>query len=398
MLKAYKYRIYPNFTQIKQIEQTFGVCRLVYNMGLIIKIDSWKKLNKRISSFDLMKQLPELKKEFKWISEIDSQALTASLKDMDSAYKNFFKGGGYPKFKSKHDRQSFQAPCNKREIDFEKQLLSIPKLKNIPIVISRKFEGKIKTITISKSPTGKYYASILVDNFVDFPEKSVIDADKTIGIDLGIKDLLITSNGEKIPNPTFFKNGIERLKILQRRASRKKKGSKNRKKANLVLAVFHESIKNKRNDYLHKLTTKLVCESQTTTFCIEDLSASNMMKNHNLAQAISDVSWHEFKRQMEYKCKWYGKNLITIGRFEPSSKICSDCGTKKENLMLSQRTWQCEKCFSTHDRDINAAKNIKFMGLKKSGQDVSVEPLGVVRISENVEGGTMKIYTNKCVN
>jgi len=381
VIKAYKYRIYPTAAQIELINKHFGACRFLYNLALETKLYAYKSHGVNLSAFDLCKQMAELKKDLVWLKELDSQALQASIKKIDVAFKNFFQGKGYPKYKSKHEKQSFQSPHLSKRVDWEKRLLTIPKLKNIPIVLSRKFEGKIKTITISKTPTGKYFASILAETTKQALPIKLIEPNKTIGIDLGLKDFLITSEGIKIENPKYLKNNIERLKILQRRASKKQKGSANRKKANLRVAVQHEKITNKRIDFLQKLSTKLVRENQATTFCFESLAVKNLVKNHNLAQAISDVSWSKFTEMMKYKCAWYGKNFIQIGAFEPSSKLCSNCGNKNETLTLSDRQWQCSKCNATHDRDINAAINIKLMGLKTGlgKPDVSVEQRTIVR-------------------
>lgn len=381
MLKQYTYRIYPTAKQTELINKHFGACRFLYNLALETKLYAYKSKGVNLSAFDLCKQMVELKKDLVWLKELDSQALQASIKKIDVAFKNFFQGKGYPKYKSKHEKQSFQSPHLAKRVDWNKSTLTIPKLKNVPIVLSRKFEGKIKTITISKTPTGKYFASILVETTNALPTPQAIEPNKTIGIDLGLKDFLITSEGIKIENPKYLKEGIERLKILQRRASKKQKGSANRKKANLRVAIQHEKITNRRIDFLQKLSTKLVCENQATTFCFESLAVKNLVKNHKLAQAINDVSWAKFTEMMKYKCSWYGKNFIQINRFEPSSKLCSNCGNKNETLVLSDRQWQCEKCNVTHDRDINAAINIKFMGLKTGlgKPDVSVEQRTVVR-------------------
>ena len=366
MLKAYKYRIYPTKEQKILIEKHFGCCRLVFNLALEIKQYAYKTQHKYLSSFDLCYQLPDLKKEFTWINEIDSQALQSSIKKLDIAFKNFLKhGAGFPKYKSKDNKQSFQCPNNTRRINWKENTLDLPKIKGIPIVLSRTFKGKIKTITISRTPTYKYFASILVDTNIVIPEKPQITENKTLGIDLGLKDFAILSNGEKFANPKFLKNNIERLKVLQRRASKKMKGSQNKKKENLRVAIKHENIKNKRDDFLHKLSSRLICESQADTFVFENLSSQNMMANHNLAQAISDVSWAKLVEMMKYKGEWYGKNILFIDRFAPSSKTCSNCNFVNDKLTLSDRDWQCIVCGVTHDRDINAAKNIKFMGLKK---------------------------------
>ena len=373
MLRGFKYRIYPTDDQKKLIEQTFNCCRMVYNMALGIKIDAYKNHEIKLSAIDLCYQLAEMKKDYAWVQEVDSQALQASVKKIDIAFKNFYNGGGYPKFKAKKNEQSFQCPNNARHIDFEKGLLSIPKLKNIPIQVSRKFVGQIKTVTIRRVSSGKYFATILVDTGVAAPDKKPITETGTLGIDLGIKDFAILSTGEKFGNPRHLKNSLVRLKVMQRRASRKKKGSANRKKANKKTAIIHERISNQRGDFLHKLSSKIVNENQVDTVCVESLAVRNMVKNHCLAQAISDVGWAEFVRQLRYKCEQTGKNLIEIGRFEPSSKTCSACGAINETLTLADREWTCASCFATHDRDVNAAKNIKFMGLK-TGRGTPGEP------------------------
>lgn len=376
MFKAYKYRIYPNTKQQLLIDQTIGVCRLVYNLGLEVKIRAWESFRICISGYDLKKQLPELKESYPWISEVDSQALQASILKLDNSFKGFFDGKGFPKFKSKKGRQSFQCPGNVRKINWVKSTLTIPKIKNIPILLSRRFEGKIKTVTISRTTRGKYFASILVDNEIELPVKEAALPDATIGIDIGIKTFAVCSNGLSFEPNRYLKNSLKRLQCLQRRASRKKKGGNNRKKANKCVAILHERIANQRADYIHKITTGLIRDNQANTFVIEDLNVAGMMKNRKLSQAISDVSFSEFRRQMQYKCDWYGKNLIVIDRFAPSSKRCSDCGTIKEDLTLADREWTCA-CGSHHDRDLNAAKNIKHFGLQQVLNNSPVGSRGV---------------------
>lgn len=374
MLKAYKYRIYPTPDQKVQIDKTIGVCRFIYNLALETKIRVWECSGKSLSAFDLMLQLTQIKKDYPWMREVNSQALESSIKNVDQAFKKFFTGNGFPKFKRKNKaHQSFQCRGNTRKIDFEKSVISIPKIQFIPIVVSRKFEGKIKTITISRTHTGKYFASILVENTALIPV-SVI-SNNAVGIDLGITDFAVLSNGEKIENPRHLKRGLKRLKALQRRASHKKKGSRNRKKANLKVAVLHEKITNQRNDFLHKLSTRLISDNQADTIYIEDLSVNKMIRNHKLAQAINDASWSEFVRQLEYKGKWYGKNVIKIDKWFASSKTCSTCGHKKDELNLSEREWQCSHCGSNHDRDINAAINIRNSGMGSPGASVESSTL-----------------------
>jgi putative transposase len=353
-----------------KIDHSISICRLVYNLALETKIRAYQEFGVNLSAFDLCYQLKELKSEFEWISKVDSQALQNSVKSLDSTFKNFFKGSGYPKFKSKHGKQSFSCPNNKREVNWKNSTLTIPKIPNIPIRLDRRFEGKIRTVTISKTPTNKYFASIIVETSDVIPDKCPVKEETTLGIDLGITDFVITSEGEKVKSPKPLKSNLKRLKVLQRRASRKKKGSNNRKKANLKVAIQYEKITNIRKDFLHKLSSKIINDSQVETICIETLRVKNMVKNHNLAQAIQDASWSEFVRQLEYKCAWRGKNIIKIGQFEPSSKTCFNCKHKVDKLPLNIREWTCKECHVTHDRDINAAKNIKFMGLSGSGRSV----------------------------
>jgi putative transposase len=305
---------------------------------------------------------------------VDNKALQQSILNLDQSYKAFFKGNGFPKFKGKNHKQSFVAIQGRMSVDFKGSLISVPKIYNIPAIISREFIGEIRRITISKTPTGKYYASILVETINEKIEPKPVD--KAIGIDLGLKEFMITSEGEKVANPRYLRSSIERLKVLQNRAAKKKKGSSNRRKANKRISALHERITNQRIDFLHKLTTNIVHDSQVDTICIENLAVKNMVKNHSLAQAISDVSWGKFNEMLKYKSDWYGKNLIVIDRFFPSSKTCSDCGIINENLKLSDREWICE-CGIQHDRDINAAINIRNSGLGKSV--VPVEMLTLVK-------------------
>lgn len=362
ILKAYKYRLYPNKKQTELINKHLGATRFIYNLALETKITAYKSAQKKLSSFDLCYQLTELKKEVTWLNELDSQALQASIKNIDKAFKNFFNGAGYPKYKSRKGHQSYQCPHEVKRVNWELNTLTIPKIKNIPIVLSQKFEGKIKTITISKTPTNKYFASILVEEDKTIPNPPTPSKNKTLGVDLGLKEFLITSEGDKIGSPYFLRNKIGRIKVLQCRMRNKKKGSNNYKKAHLQINKVHEYINNSRNNFLQELSTKLVCENQATTFCFESLAVKNMVKNHKLAQAINDVSWAKFVSMMKYKCEWYGKNFIQINPFAPSTKTCYQCKAQHPSLTLKDRYWTCT-CGVTHDRDINAAKNIKFMGL-----------------------------------
>lgn len=356
MFKAFKYRLYPSESQKELIAKHIGSNRFVYNLALETKITAYLGSKHNFSPFDLIKQLPELKKECGWLKEVNSQSLQQSIQNMDIAFKKFFKGAGFPKFKSKHKgKQSFSIPQN---VIVENNLLIIPKFKEgIDIALHREIKGTIKSATISVTPTGKYFVSILVDTNNEIPIKVPITESTTIGIDLGIKDFAITSDGEVFENPKHLKKTQSKLKYVQRKYS-KHKGKRTKQR----LALLHEKVVNKRKDFLHKTSTKLIRENQT--IAIEDLAVNNMVKNHNLAQAINDASWSTFVSMLEYKADWYGKNILRIGRFAPSSKTCSCCGYINKELTLRDRKWTCPKCNSVLDRDVNAAINIKSFALK----------------------------------
>lgn len=367
MLKAYKYRLYPTEDQRKKIDHSIGVCRLVYNLALEVKMRAYKEHGVKMSSFDLCYQLVDLKREFTWIDEVDSQALQASVKKVDIAFKNFFRGAGYPKYKSKRNSvQSFQCPNNTRKVDWENETITIPKISNISAKLSRRFEGKIKTCTVSKTPTGKYYISVLVEDKKQLPGRPPIKPETTIGIDVGISSFVVSSNGLKFEPNRFFKGKLQRLKCLQKRASRKVKGSNNSKKANLCVAILHEKIAACRLEYIHQVTNRLIHDNQVESIVIEDLNVSGLLANHKIARAMSDVSLGKFYEVLKYKCEWHGNNLITIGRFDPSSKRCGNCGHIHKELKLSDREWICATCNTSHDRDENAADNIKWFGLQQT--------------------------------
>ena len=364
--KAYKYRIYPNKVQQELLEKHFGCVRFCFNRGLDKKIKAYQQDKKRLSCFDLINELAKLKKEkeFEWLNEVNSQSLQMALRNLDNAFTNFFrKQNKFPNFKSKkHNINSFQIPQHLKLSD----KLDIPKIKGIKIIQHRKLEGKIKTATVSKTPTGKYYISILVEQDKKLPKKPKIKENTAIGIDLGIKTFATLSDGRKIDNPKYLKNSLKKLRRQQRWLSRKIKESNNRKKQIRKVSLIHEKITNQRSDFLHKFSYQITHENQVNTIAIEDLNVKGMVKNHCLAQAISDVSWTEFRRQLEYKTEWYGKNLLVIGRFEASSKTCS-CGQVNQELKLSDREWTCLECGVKHDRDILAANNIKKFALIPQG-------------------------------
>jgi putative transposase len=362
MFKAYHYRIYPNEKQIRHFSQAMGSVRYIYNRGLEEKIRHYEETGKTLSYFDLANgMLINEKKANEWLQEPFSHSLQMSLRNLDNAFTKFFRHEAkFPQFKRKGDNQSIQYPDG-IGVDFKSNTIWIPKAGKVKAIFDRTFTGKIKTCTVSKTPTGKFFISILVDDGTDLPAKASIEESTSVGIDLGIKDFAILSDGTKIPNPTFLKQNLDRLKVLQKRASKKQKGSKNRQKANLKVAKLYEQISNQRKDFLQKLSSKLISENQT--IILEDLNVSGMLRNHKLAGVISDASWSEFVRMLTYKAEWNGKNIIRIGRFEPSTKLCSCCGFKNDDLTLKDRSWTCPKCGVRHDRDVNAATNIKKFGL-----------------------------------
>ena len=329
MLKAYKYRIYPNKEQKIQIAKTFGCCRFVYNQTLAYRKDTYENEKKSVSKTDCNNYCNrELKKEYEWLKDVDKFALTNAIYNMDAAYRKFFKEhAGYPKFKSKRDNHKSYTTNYTNEnivVDFEKGRVKLPKLKMVKAKPPREFEGQIKSATISQMPSGKYFVSILVEEEqVELPK-----VEKSVGIDLGIKDLVITSDGEKIDNLKLIKKYENKFVRQQRKLAHKQKGSKNREKQRIKVAKIYEKIANTRNDYLHKISHKLINENQVIVS--EDLSVSNMVKNANLAKSISDCGWSELTRQLQYKADWYGRTYVKIGRFVPSSQTCHVCGYKNE--------------------------------------------------------------------
>ncbi len=377
MLIAYKYRIYPSTEQKVSLAKHFGCARWVYNYGLDLKIRTYNETGQPIHRFEIQSKLPLLKRkeETSWLKEVCASSMQAELLNLQTAYDNFFKHKrGFPCFKSKTNRKSYAYP---KGVKIKDEIIYLPKIGWVKYVNSRQFTGKIKTCTVSKTTTNKYFVSILVECEKQIPELKPIDYNITIGIDTGIKTFVTCSNGQTFENAKYLKNSLGRLKVLQRRASRKKKGSNNRKKANLRVARLHEYITNQRLDLIHKVTHELTTgENQASVICVEDLNVAGMVKNHNLAQALSDVSLGKFYEILTYKCKWNGINLVKVNRFYPSSKTCNSCGAINQNLLLSDRSWICE-CGTDNDRDNNASLNIRDEGYKiiTTGRGSSGEPV-----------------------
>lgn len=367
MLRAYKYRIYPTDEQKVLFAKTFGCCRFVYNWALNLKITAYKERKETLGNVyltNLMKS--ELKAEHEWLSEVNSQSLQSALRNLDTAYTNFFRNTtavGFPRFKSRKDRQSFLCPQHCR-VDFTDGTITVPKAKDISAVLHRKFKGTVKTVTVSMTPSGKYYASVLVDTSMQEIQPLEPVLRTSLGIDLGIKSLAVCSDGRTFENPKNLQKNLDRLAVLQKRLSRKRKGSENRNKARVKVARLQERIANCRRDNLHKITHALTHDNQVRTICMEDLNVKGMQRNHHLAGSVGDASFGMFLTLLEYKCRWYGVNLVKIDRFAPSSKTCRKCGCVYKGLKLSERSWTCPECGAHHDRDFNAACNIKEFGLK----------------------------------
>lgn len=359
MLKAYKFRLYPNKEQEIYFSKCFGSVRFIYNKMLNDKIEYYKKNNKILNTTPA-----KYKKEYIWLKEVDSLALANAQMNLDKAYKNFFrdKSVGFPKFKSKKTNKfSYTTNNQNGTIYIIDKYIKLPKLKTLVRIKQHRQipeNGKIKSATISKNPSGKYYISILVEQEI----KELTKNEFIVGVDLGLTDFAITSDGIKYSNPRYLRKSLNKLAKEQKKLSRKKNGSKNRNKQRMKVAKLHEKIANQRKDFLHKLSFELINENQV--ICLEDLQVKEIQQNKYLAQSVSDVSWYEFRRQLEYKAKWYGRTISFVDKWYPSSQICSNCGNNTGKKELSIREFDCPYCGKHHDRDINASINILHEGLR----------------------------------
>lgn len=359
--KSYKFRLLPKEGQIPMIEKHFGCSRFVYNYFLDLKIKEYKDSQKSLSRFDCQKLLTKLKSQndFNWLNEVNSQSLQSSLKNLDTSYQTFFKKRSkFPRFKSKKSKNSFHVPQFVDVIDNELRIPKFVKTNKLQFIKHRPIKGKICSATISKNPSGKYYVSILTEQF---NEEDQSKTGSSIGIDLGIKDFIITSDGNKFPNYRFKKQYQSKLSKLQKHFARKQKGSNRKEKLRIKIAKLHEKITNSREDMQHKLSSSLL--NKYDVICLETLAVKNMMNNHRLAEAIGDTAWYSFTNKLQYKAQWRGKRIVQIEQFYPSSKTCNKCGYINQGLKLKDRMWICPNCGQTHDRDINAARNILNRGL-----------------------------------
>lgn len=355
-----KFRIYPTEAQKVLMSKTFGCVRWVYNYALAAKMKVYETTQETLSVYAISAELSKLKDapETEWLREVNSQALQMSLRNLDAAYSRFFREKkGFPRFKSRYDRQSF---CNPQstELDYAAGRVYIPKFKGgIKARLHRKVDGRVKSSTVSRDASGRYFISVVIERDGEHPVPPTPIPERTLGIDLGLKTFATFSNGDVVRNPRHLKQKLKSLKRAQRKLSRRTKGSKNRDKARKRVAKIHARVSDSRRDFLHKVSCAVAKNQGYTAVAIEDLAVCNMAKNHRLARHIMDAGWRTFRDFLAYKCEREGKTLLTIGRFEPSSKLCT-CGVLNNTLTLRDRVWTCSSCNTTHDRDALAAQNI----------------------------------------
>lgn len=358
MLNATRIRLYPNAEQQQKLAVQFGCARFVWNNALDLTQRTYRETGKGLSYHALAVRLPKLKQEFEWLKDADSQVLQQSLQNLALAFDGFFgKRAKYPRFKTKHGRQSIQYP---QRVKLEGSHIYLPKVGWVRCIVHREIVGKFKTVTVSRNACGQFHAAILTDDAMPLPPVST--EGKAIGIDVGLLDLAVTSDGSKFANPRHIKKAERNLKRKQRNLSRKQKGSNRRAKARRLVARAHQRVADARRDHLHKLSRRIVDENQIVV--VEDLNVKGMVKNPNLAKAISDAGWGMFTNFLSYKCEREGKAFIKTNRWFPSSKACSTCGHVCDRMCLEVRHWTCSHCSASHDRDVNAARNIRDEGIR----------------------------------